>query len=114
MVNRQIVIAVVVIGFSGLLRIWTGQAAQGSSVTRVLLGAYLLMLVLSIMDLFGGIFSTLAGAIAMLAALVVVITEIPWGIVFQSVSGPTSQAGTPRPGENANQGGQIQNNQPRR
>jgi hypothetical protein len=92
MVNTHIVVAVVVITVGGFLRFWTGAAPTGTSGTSILMGAYLLLLVLSVADLLGEPFSTIAGAIAMLAALVTLFTQYPWQALFGGLN--AKQAGT--------------------
>lgn len=72
--NKQIVGAVVVIGATGVITSWS----QKKPITPVILGAYILLLMLSIMDLFGGPVRKLAGAIAMVAVLFVLLHEFPW------------------------------------
>ena len=81
--NKQIVIAVVIIGGSGVVN---GLIAK-KPLTAVIMGSYILLLVLSIMDMYGGPLSTLSGAIAMLAATFVVITELPWKTIIGAVQG---------------------------
>lgn len=86
MINTHIIIAVGIIGASGIIRVWTGQGSQGSSITKVLLGADVLLIVLAVVDFFGGPLSVLAGSIAMLAAFVVVLTQIPWQTLFNKLN----------------------------
>jgi hypothetical protein len=92
MVNTHIVVAVVVITVGGFLRFWTGAAPTGTSGTSILMGAYVLLLILSVADLLGEPFSTIAGAIAMLAALVTLFTQYPWAEIFGTFN--KKQAGT--------------------
>lgn len=82
-VNRKIVM-------SGFLIVGTGiiNAAQGKSdYTTVLVGGYVFMLVMSVMDMFGGNLSRLAGILAILAALWVVINEFPWDVIINLIKG---------------------------
>lgn len=104
MVNAQIVIAVAVITAGGFVTRWLGFAAQGTSDTRILLGGYMLLLILSVFDLFGGIFSVVSGAIAMLAAFVTILTVVPWAEILAVVSGGSGQVTTPKPGDTGNGG----------
>jgi hypothetical protein len=72
--NKQIIGAVIIIGGTGVVTSWTAK----KPITPVILGSYVLLLVLSIMDLFGGPIRKLAGAIAMVAVLFVLLNEFPW------------------------------------
>jgi hypothetical protein len=82
-VNRQVVISGFVIIGTGIIR-----AAQGKTdYTTVLVGGYVFLLVMSILDLFGGNLSRLASILALLAALYVVIDKFPWDIVINLIQG---------------------------
>ena len=81
--NHKIIIAAVVIAGAGVVNAWTNK----KPLTPVILGAYILVIVLSLMDMFGGGLSTLAGAIAMLAVTYVVLTEVPWNQFISIVQG---------------------------
>ena len=67
--NKHIIAATLVIGGSGVIKAW--QSNQ--PITPVIIGSYVFMLVLSILDLFGGQVSTLAGALAMVAMIGVIL-----------------------------------------
>ena len=86
MINTQIIVAVAIIGASGIIRVWTGAGSQGATITRVLVGANVLLIVLAVVDFFGGPLSTIAGGIATLAAFVVVLTQIPWQSLFNRLN----------------------------
>lgn len=82
-INRQII-------FSGFIIVGTGiiRATQGKSdYTTVLVGGYVFILVLSIMDAFGGNLSRFSGALALLAAAYVVIDKFPWDVVINLIKG---------------------------
>lgn len=81
--NKHIVASVFIIGSSGVINAWSHKKA----ITPVIIGSYVFLLVLSIADMWGGQVSQLAGAIAMLAALTVLLTEFPWDIVLRTVQG---------------------------
>ena len=83
--NKKIIVAVVVIGGSGVVN----SIVNHKPLTPVLLGSYILLLVLAIADMFGGAFSDIAGAIAMLAMVYVLLTEFPWKTILQTVQGKT-------------------------
>ncbi len=88
--NKQIVAAVVIIGASGIVSAWTKK----QPITRVILGSYVLLLILAILDLFGGQVSRLAGALAMIAALYVIINQFPWSTLLNIVQGSKSSTST--------------------
>lgn len=71
--NRKIIIAVVVIGGAGIV----GDIMAQKPLTPVILGSYIFLFVLSIMDIFGGPFSNLAGALAMVAVVYVLFGTDP-------------------------------------
>lgn len=81
--NKKIIIATVVIAASGVLKAWKAKAP----ITPVILGAYIFVFMLAIMDMFGGQLSTLAGAFAMLAVVYVLIHEFPWVQIQDIISG---------------------------
>jgi hypothetical protein len=63
--NKQIIVSALVIGGAGVWKSWT----SGKPIGRVLLGTYMLVVILSIIDLIGGVAATLAGGLAMIAAM---------------------------------------------
>lgn len=69
--NRKIVISTMVLMFVGAVQ----AISKKSGISRVLLGGYMLMLVLSLLDLFGPPLSTIAGGIAMLAVIAAIIAS---------------------------------------
>lgn len=81
--NKKVIVAVMVISASGIANAWINN----KPITRVVIGAYVLLLVLSIMDVFGGSMSTLAGGIAMVAMTYVILTEVPWQTIISTVQG---------------------------
>ena len=78
--NRKIVVATLVIGASGIVNSWNAKPPK--AITPVILGTYVFMLVLALLDAFGGPIAQLAGALAMLAMLTVILTEFPWGTIL--------------------------------
>jgi beta-lactamase superfamily II metal-dependent hydrolase len=62
--------------------------------TPVIIGSYVFVFILSIMDMFGGQMSQLAGALAMLAVTFVLLTEIDWASIIKLVGGNTGPAAT--------------------
>jgi hypothetical protein len=91
--NKKIIIATVVIAGSGVLNAWQNK----KPITPVIMGAYIFVFVLAIMDMFGGQLSTLAGAFAMLAVVYVLLTEFPWTQIQNAISGnaPLAKEGPP-------------------
>jgi hypothetical protein len=100
-VNKKVVIAVFLIGGSGVVN----AAMNKTAVTPVILGSYIFLLVLSVLDAFGGPMATLSGALAMLAAVVVVLTEFPWGLLAQAAKGKSAGQGE-APGQPSGAGNQ--------
>lgn len=81
--NRKIVVAVVVISGSGVVNAMLNKKA----LTPVIIGSYVFLFVLSILDMYGGPMSTLSGALAMLAVTYVLITEVPWQTIISLLQG---------------------------
>lgn len=83
--NKHIIAATLIIGGSGVIKAWQSKKA----ITPVILGSYVFMLVLSIADLAGGQVSQLAGAIAMVAMITVILNT--WtpilGTITKAVKG---------------------------
>lgn len=73
------------------------QKKQG--ITRIVAGAYILLLLLSLLDLFGGAWAQIAGGIAMLALVTVVLTQIPWASLTLFTKGSTATTATAPVGE---------------
>lgn len=81
--DRKIVAATAVIVASGVVNAWTSK----KPITPVILGGYVFMLVLSLLEMFGGDTAKLADALAMLAVTYVVIAEIPWTTIISTIQG---------------------------
>lgn len=83
--NRHIIAATLIIGASGVVKAWQSK----KPITTVILGSYVFMLILSIADLAGGQVSQLAGAIAMVAMITVILNT--WtpilGTITKAVTG---------------------------
>lgn len=84
--NRKIVVSVVIITAAGIANAWTNS----KPITGVVIGSYILLLVLSILDMFGGPLSTLSGAIAMVAVVYVLLHEFPWQTLINLAQGKKS------------------------
>lgn len=81
--NTKIIVATIIIAASGIIRAWTDH----KPITYVVIGSYVLLVILSVMDMFGGGLSELASALAMLAATYVILTEFPWQQLINLVQG---------------------------
>lgn len=81
--NKKIVVVGVIIIGSGVLKAWTAKPPQ--AITPVIIGGFIFLLLLSIMDMFGGPMSTVAGALAILAATYIIINEFPWAVILSAV-----------------------------
>ena len=85
--NKHIIAATLIIGGSGVVKAWMSK--ESIKITPIIMGSYVFMLVLSIADLAGGQVSQLAGAIAMVAMLAVILNT--WtpilGIITKAVKG---------------------------
>jgi hypothetical protein len=81
--NKFIIIAGFVIVGSGVVNAWTNQ----KPVTAVILGGYIFVLLLALLDTFGGPVSNLANALALLAMTYVLLTEFPWATIIGIVQG---------------------------
>jgi hypothetical protein len=105
-VNRKIIIAVVVVSSAGIANAWLNKR----HITPVIIGSYVFLLVLALMDTLGGVVSQFAGALAMLAVVYTLIGTdpstgkpiFPWQelIAFAHgtpVSGPSGAPGTTTP-----------------
>lgn len=78
-VNKHILVTVVVIFAGGVVRVWVLH--QGT-ITKTMIGALVFMLILSVLDIFGGPLSSLASALAMLA-LVAVLLDVFLPVILQ-------------------------------
>lgn len=83
--NKHIIAATLIIGGSGIIKAWQSK----KPITSVILGSYVFMLILSLIDLAGGQASKFAGAIAMVAMLAVILNT--WtpilGTITKAVTG---------------------------
>jgi hypothetical protein len=84
--NTKIVAAVVVIAGAGITTAYLNK----KPITTVVIGSYILLLILSLMDMFGGKLSDLASAFAMLAVVYVLLTEVPWQQIINLAQGKSS------------------------
>ncbi len=96
--NTKVVVSVFVVASSGVFKAMINHAP----VTPIILGSYIFLLVLAVMDVFGGQMSTLAGALALIAATFVLLTEFPWTQLVGIVQGKGSvkEATLPNSGQN--------------
>lgn len=75
--NRQIVISAVVIVAAGAYHLYVGTSNNKTTLTRIVIGGYLLALIASAFDLVGGPFTRVLGAIMVLAAGTAAATVLP-------------------------------------
>jgi hypothetical protein len=106
-VNRSVVASTLVIMAVGIAHAWTATPPQG--ITSVVLGGYVLMLILSVVDLFGGGLSQLASGLALLAlvfALLVegvpIVQQLGTNRFLQTTGSTTPATPAPKPGANPN------------
>lgn len=87
--NKPIVVSALIIGGSATVQ----AIAAGKPITRILIGSYIFVLVLAVLDLFGGTISQLASALALIAAISVVLTQFPWDKILSLVKSPGAASG---------------------
>lgn len=83
--NKQIVAATLLIGATGIVKSYTSNPPK--PITPVIIGSYVFLLLLALLDMFGGSLSQLASALAMLVTISVVLTQFPWGTIIGLVQG---------------------------
>lgn len=79
--NKTIVAGVLLITATGIIKVWT----TGGSFSHVLIGGYVLLLVLAVLDFFGGPFASLANTLVMLAVVTIVLYEFPWKPLLHAI-----------------------------
>jgi hypothetical protein len=88
--NRKIVFSGVIIMATGLIKAVT----SGGGFTKVFVGSYIFLLMLGIADSLGGRMSQFTGAIAIIAALGILLTQFPWQTILSAVGGSGKSSGT--------------------
>ena len=83
--NDHIVVAALLIGATGIIKSYSSQPPQ--PITPVIVGTYVFLLLLSLLDMFGGSLAEVASALAMLATISVVLTQFPWSTVLGIIQG---------------------------
>lgn len=79
-VNKTIIVAVIIIMASGLYTVLVATKPAGtrsSNVTRVVVGAYLLGIAVSIVDLLGGPFRQVSNGLLLVAVLTALYAILP-------------------------------------
>lgn len=84
--NKKIVVAALFIGGMGAYN----ALKNSRPVTPIILGSYIFLFVLAILDMFGGAIANLAGALSMVAVVYVLLTEVPWTDIGKFVGGSAS------------------------
>lgn len=100
-VNKPVIVAVVTITAVSIVRAWSmglgtakGVVASGTPiVTPIIMGAYIVLLVLAVIDLFGGMAAQVASALAMLALLTVILTQFPFTAITKALASAQQQQG---------------------
>jgi hypothetical protein len=106
-VNKQVIASTLVIMAVGVVHAWTAKPPQG--ITPVVLGGYGLMVILSIVDMFGGGLSQVVSAIAMLALVATLLLEGLPIIQNLGIGGSSEPSGTT--GETSNSTGSASGQQ---
>ena len=83
--NRKIIVSVIIIAGSGIINAWQ----KNQAVTPVIIGSYVFLLVLSLLDTIGGPVANIAGGLAVVAATFVVLNEFPWNTLLSALQGNT-------------------------
>jgi len=83
-INRKIIFAGFLLICGGIVR----SVNAKKKLTPVLVGGYIFVLLLSILDAFGGYFSEISGALALLACVVVILSPdiFPWNTIFDALN----------------------------
>lgn len=72
--NKQIVVAAFIITGSGVVKVWLADNPHGT--TKVVLGGYIFLLVLSLLDMAGGDLSKIASGLAMVAVVYTLLSDL--------------------------------------
>lgn len=81
MINRTVLFSALFIGLVSGVQVFINHG----KIARVLIGTYVFLLLLALVDLIGGGASQIASALAILAALYVGLTQFPWQQLLQAV-----------------------------
>lgn len=81
--NKQIVIAAILITLAGVVNSLTSKPPK--PISRTVMGGYIFLLVLSLLDLFGGPIAKIASAMSMVAVVYVLLNVFPWQTVLGAV-----------------------------
>lgn len=84
--NKTIIIVALYVAAVTFINHSLGNS-KNTTLTRILVGAYVWLLLLSLLDMFGGALSQLASALAMLAAVYVTLTVFPWQVILKLATG---------------------------
>lgn len=79
--NKTVLFSAVYIGIvSGFQAV-----VANKGVSRIMIGTYVFLLVLSVLDFFGGPASQIASGLALVAVVYVTLTQFPWQSLLQAV-----------------------------
>ena len=95
-VNRPVVVAVVGVTATTLFRTYLLNQVNPNkqvALTPIIIGAYVVLLVLAVLDLFGGALSQIAGDIALLALFTTILTQFPWTSLTGVLTSQQKKAG---------------------
>jgi hypothetical protein len=80
-INRTVLFAALFLGVVGGIQAFVNHG----SISRVLIGTYVFLLMLGLLDAIGGAASQLASAFAILAVLYATLTQFPWAQLAQAI-----------------------------
>lgn len=85
--NKQIVTSALVITASGVANSFVNK----QPITRIIMGGYIFLLVLSLADMLGGPISKLASALSMVAVVYVLLNVFPWSTIMTTLGYKTGK-----------------------
>jgi hypothetical protein len=74
--NTKIVVATFIIAGTGIANAYLNE--KNPKITPIIIGSYILLLILSILDMLGGGLAQLSSGLAMVAVVFVLLHEFPW------------------------------------
>jgi hypothetical protein len=83
--NKKIIVSALVITGAGVVHSITSKPPK--AITPTVMGGYVFLLMLSLMDMIGGDLSKIAGGLSMVAVVYVLINVFPWSLLIGAVQG---------------------------